>query len=270
MKPPASPARSPASPTPAARWRSSAPFAPFFAWPWAAVEYGVDAWQRSILLQDILRQRGNESTEHEREGMPPVLVFDHETLADARTLPEPVNYALLRIIPPADMPTDPAKRPFVVIDPRAGTAPASGASRPTARSASHCAPGTRATSSRSSAIRVRARRSSPSRGPRQASCRSSPNATLTHRASVLNVEVTELSLMKILCFNNHRVGSMFYNPRPDRPQSSGNLSPAIMLYNPPHPVGSRRNASLGILQNLSPQPVSAAGHLVEMYPFPDY
>ncbi|MFC4524692.1 DUF3141 domain-containing protein [Cupriavidus pinatubonensis] len=101
-------------------------FAPFFAWPWAAVEYGVDAWQRSILLQDILRQRGNESTEHEREGMPPVLVFEHETLADARTLPEPVNYALLRIIPPADMPTDPAKRPFVVIDPRAGHGPGIG------------------------------------------------------------------------------------------------------------------------------------------------
>ncbi|MGN5478932.1 DUF3141 domain-containing protein [Cupriavidus basilensis] len=58
--------------------------------------------------------------------MPPVLVFDHETLADARTLPEPVNYALLRIIPPADMPTDPAKRPFVVIDPRAGHGPGIG------------------------------------------------------------------------------------------------------------------------------------------------
>ncbi len=101
-------------------------FAPFAAWPWAALEYGVDAWQRSVLLLDILRQRGNESCEHEREGMPPVLVFDHEMLADARTQPEPVNYALLRIIPPADMPIDPAKRPFVVIDPRAGHGPGIG------------------------------------------------------------------------------------------------------------------------------------------------
>jgi len=101
-------------------------FAPFAAWPRAALEYGVDAWQRSVLLMDILRQRGNESCEHEREGMPPVLVFDHEMLADARTLPQPVNYALLRIIPPASMPTDPTKRPFVVIDPRAGHGPGIG------------------------------------------------------------------------------------------------------------------------------------------------
>ncbi|CAG2156210.1 hypothetical protein LMG31506_05632 [Cupriavidus yeoncheonensis] len=101
-------------------------FAPFAAWPLAALEYGVDAWQRSVLLLDILRQRGNESSEHEREGMPAVLVFDHEMLADARTLPQPVNYALLRIIPPASMPTDPAKRPFVVIDPRAGHGPGIG------------------------------------------------------------------------------------------------------------------------------------------------
>src|SRR5215472_16675948 len=57
--------------------------APFAAWSQAALEYGTDAWQRSVLLLDILRQRGNESAEHEREGMPPVLVFDYEVLADA-------------------------------------------------------------------------------------------------------------------------------------------------------------------------------------------
>lgn len=90
------------------------------------LEYAHDAWQRHVLLLDILRQRGNLSAEHEREGMPPVLVFEHELLADGRQLPEPANYALLRIVPPAGSPTDPAKRPFVVIDPRAGHGPGIG------------------------------------------------------------------------------------------------------------------------------------------------
>ncbi|MEM5429988.1 DUF3141 domain-containing protein [Cupriavidus oxalaticus] len=91
-----------------------------------ALEYLADAWQRYVLLLDILRQRGNESAEHEREGMPAVLVFEHELLADGRALSEPVNYALLRILPPADTPTDPSKRAFVVIDPRAGHGPGIG------------------------------------------------------------------------------------------------------------------------------------------------
>lgn len=99
---------------------------PFAALGQPALEYFTDAWQRTVLLLDILRQRGNESAEHEREGMPAVLVFEHELLADGRELPEPVNYALLRIVPPADSPTDPAKRAFVVIDPRAGHGPGIG------------------------------------------------------------------------------------------------------------------------------------------------
>ena len=50
-------------------------------------------------------------------------------------LPQPVNYGLVRILPPADTPSDPHKRPFVVVDPRAATAQASAASNPIARSA---------------------------------------------------------------------------------------------------------------------------------------
>lgn len=99
---------------------------PFAALAQPALEYALDAWQRTVLLLDILRQRGNESAEHELEGMPPVLVFEHELLDDGRQLPEPANYALLRIVPPADSPTDPALRPFVVIDPRAGHGPGIG------------------------------------------------------------------------------------------------------------------------------------------------
>ena len=50
---------------------------------------------------DTLRQRGNNFIEHERQGLPPVLHFEHETVMDGRTLERPVNYALLRIVPPA-------------------------------------------------------------------------------------------------------------------------------------------------------------------------
>ena len=100
--------------------------APWLSWSKAAWDYGVDAWQRNVLLLDILRERGNETAEHEREGMPPVLAFPYETLIDGRTLPEPVNYALLRILPLPGHPTDDTNRPFVVIDPRAGHGPGIG------------------------------------------------------------------------------------------------------------------------------------------------
>src|SRR5574341_176223 len=93
----------------------------------SATAYLVDAWQRAILTLDVLRERGNEYLEHEKSGSPPVLVFDHEVVVDGRTLAKPANYALVRIKPPKDYPaTDPAKRPFVVIDPRAGHGPGIG------------------------------------------------------------------------------------------------------------------------------------------------
>ena len=96
-------------------------------WPGAAVEYWVDAWQRSVLTLDLLRQRGNQYLEHQKSGNPPVLVFDYQMVVDGRTLPKPANYALVRITPPADCPApDATKRPFVVIDPRAGHGPGIG------------------------------------------------------------------------------------------------------------------------------------------------
>uniref|UniRef100_UPI003F85AA70 DUF3141 domain-containing protein n=1 Tax=Cupriavidus ulmosensis TaxID=3065913 RepID=UPI003F85AA70 len=91
-----------------------------------AWSYAHDAWQRAILLLDILRERGNQTFEHEREGMPPVLIFEHEVVIDARTLAQPANYALLRILPPPGIVTDDTRRPFVVIDPRAGHGPGIG------------------------------------------------------------------------------------------------------------------------------------------------
>jgi Protein of unknown function (DUF3141) len=93
----------------------------------AATEYLIDAWQRMILTWDVLRERGNQTLEHARSGKPPVLVFDYEMVLDGRTLARPANYALVRITPEAgDPPADPKKRPFVVIDPRAGHGPGIG------------------------------------------------------------------------------------------------------------------------------------------------
>jgi pimeloyl-ACP methyl ester carboxylesterase len=92
-----------------------------------ALAYWTDAWQRSVLFWDVLRERGNLYLDHQRSGKPPVLAFDYEVLLDAREFAQPANYALARIKPPADYPaTDPRKRPFVVIDPRAGHGPGIG------------------------------------------------------------------------------------------------------------------------------------------------
>ena len=46
--------------------------------------------------------------------------------ADGRSLARPVNYGLVRIVPPAGVVVDPQKRPFVVVDPRAGHGPGIG------------------------------------------------------------------------------------------------------------------------------------------------
>ncbi|PVE20809.1 poly(3-hydroxybutyrate) depolymerase [Microvirga sp. KLBC 81] len=88
--------------------------------------YWLDFTQRSILFWDTLRQRGNNWVEHEKAGKPPLLDFDWETIADARTFERPANYALVRIIPPNGVETDPERRPFVIIDPRAGHGPGIG------------------------------------------------------------------------------------------------------------------------------------------------
>src|SRR5512145_1609302 len=91
---------------------------------WASgTQYAVDFAQRSVLLWDTLRQRGNNLVEHERQGLPPVLRFDYEMIMDGRSLEHPVNYALLRIIPPKGVTVDPRRRPYVIIDPRGGHGP---------------------------------------------------------------------------------------------------------------------------------------------------
>lgn len=91
-----------------------------------ASRYWLDFTQRSILFWDTLRQRGNNWLEHEKAGKPPLLHFEWEMIADARKFERPVNYALVRIVPPANVVIDPDKRPFVIVDPRAGHGPGIG------------------------------------------------------------------------------------------------------------------------------------------------
>ncbi len=91
-----------------------------------AMDYWVDAWQRSILFMDVLRQRGNEHFDYVARKGPNVLSFEFEVVLDGRHFDCPVNYCLVRIVPPAGTEIDPAKRPFIIFDPRAGHGPGIG------------------------------------------------------------------------------------------------------------------------------------------------
>src|SRR6516164_2912488 len=106
------------------------PANPSSVWPFPGandlLDYWVDGWQRSILLLDVLRQRGNNCVEHNARKAPNVLSFEAELVLDGRSLPRPVNYGLVRIIPPKGTSIDPHKRPFIVFDPRAGHGPGIG------------------------------------------------------------------------------------------------------------------------------------------------
>ena len=92
--------------------------------PW--FDYAVDAVQRSILFWDAMRQRGNIFLEHRAAGAPPILDFDYDVVLDARTFKRPANYALLRIHPKLGTTVDSKKRPFIIVDPRAGHGPGVG------------------------------------------------------------------------------------------------------------------------------------------------
>ncbi len=132
---------------PASAWR------PKNYWVDAALDYGIDRWQRSILFWNVMRQRGNNYLAHVRAGQPPVVIFDYDTILDGREFDPPVNYALVKIgerrggeadrrrearlarirrknIPATALrPKDGPVRPLVVIDPRAGHGPGVGGSK---------------------------------------------------------------------------------------------------------------------------------------------
>jgi pimeloyl-ACP methyl ester carboxylesterase len=92
----------------------------------SAFEYLADAAQRSVLFWDVMRQRGNTYREQLAKIAPHVLDYAAELVIDGRTLDRPVNYALARITPPKGIEIDPRRRPFVIVDPRAGHGPGIG------------------------------------------------------------------------------------------------------------------------------------------------
>ncbi|RZF27868.1 DUF3141 domain-containing protein [Paraburkholderia sp. UYCP14C] len=98
-----------------------APFDPLSAW-----QYTVDAAQRSLLFWDTLYRRGNEFVQRSVSGPTPVLHFDYDTVLDGRTFERPVNYALLQLRPLEGVGVDVRKRPYLIIDPRAGHGPGIG------------------------------------------------------------------------------------------------------------------------------------------------
>ena len=89
-------------------------------------EYMTDAMQRTILFWDVLRQRSDQYYAQKEKAVPHVLSFDAELVLDARTFKRPANYLLVRVRPPEGVVIDPKKRPFVVVDPRAGHGPGIG------------------------------------------------------------------------------------------------------------------------------------------------
>ena len=73
-----------------------------------------------------MRQRGDQYREHVAKTAPHVLSYAAELIIDGRKLEQPVNYALVRIIPPKGVEIDLKRRPFIVVDPRAGHGPGIG------------------------------------------------------------------------------------------------------------------------------------------------
>ena len=92
----------------------------------SAFEYMIDATQRSVLFCDVMRQRSNQYQEHLAETVPHVLDYKAELVMDGRTLKRPVNYLLVRIVPPEGVEIEITRRPFVIVDPRAGHGPGIG------------------------------------------------------------------------------------------------------------------------------------------------
>ena len=82
--------------------------------------YLRDAAERWVLAADTLRERGDIFREHEAAGCPPVLIYDYEVILDGAELARPCNYSLLRIVPPEGCVLPEFKRPYIIIDPRAG------------------------------------------------------------------------------------------------------------------------------------------------------
>src|SRR5690349_12874819 len=107
--------------------QKNAPASPLSVTPFGMyADYAIDAFQRSVLFWDVMNQRGNQYREHGAEKVPHVLDYMAELVIDGRNLERPVNYALVRVIPPPGVKINPKLRPFIIVDPRAGHGPGIG------------------------------------------------------------------------------------------------------------------------------------------------
>lgn len=98
---------------------------------WTA--YWADAAFRGVATMHALQERAANAARHDAAGMPPVLHFESEPVADAHEFPSPCNYRLLKI---TRCGTDHLERhvradvaPVIVVDPRAGHGPGIGGFR---------------------------------------------------------------------------------------------------------------------------------------------
>ena len=162
-----------------------------------AARRGLVGWPQYAALRaargDLLGHAAparQQLLEHVQQGQPPVLHFKHEMVLDGRTLQKPVNYALLRIIPPEGVASTPRSAPTSSSTRAAGTAPASAASRTTAgRRALRGTPGLlrhvlpRSGTRADAARRVRGGARVRAQGARAASGEPSPPSSATARAA---------------------------------------------------------------------------------------
>ena len=150
----------------------------------SAVDYMIDAAQRSVLFWDVMRQRGNQYREHLAETAPHVLEYEVELVARW-----PHARAAGQLHPGAGSSRREASKSIRNAGRSSSsirapaTAPASAASRRTAKSASRSRPAIPAISSAFCRTRCRARPSRISRAPRRYSSKRSSRCILKPTAS---------------------------------------------------------------------------------------
>jgi hypothetical protein len=107
--------------------------APSALWYHQWLDYCSDAFWRATATMDTLRERAENMKVHEDAGMPPLLHFEAEEVADARAYSPPSNYRLLHITrcgsDGLEQFVRPEAAPVVVVDPRAGHGPGIGGFR---------------------------------------------------------------------------------------------------------------------------------------------
>ncbi|QBF33229.1 DUF3141 domain-containing protein [Thalassococcus sp. S3] len=92
--------------------------------------YVRDRAMRNVAFADVLRRWSDQHIAHNAAGAPPVLAYPYTVVMDGADLPTPSNYVLLHIQPPDETTTWPGKRPYIIIDPRAGHGPGIGGFKP--------------------------------------------------------------------------------------------------------------------------------------------